>query len=248
MNLVMIINNRKYFFLSITVLLLFVGYEVTANDLYASAAPDEVTSERQLLASISPAACHFSGKFSQQKNTQGLGFPLRSHGDFFFSCDLGLVWNTIAPFEEVMLYINSTTSYRASKDGGVERMSGMIRYAIAKIFLKILSGDTKYFSNEFSVILVGDGVELKPENDFLKKGIKQVFITKGSNVETGTSLRIDIEDAVGQHSQINIVDIIEYSIEGRQEAYQQCQRLYLTLFEWCSVLRYPDHYTHDSRS
>ena len=96
-------------------------------------AQENTGSKEALLSNMFPTSCSFSGQFSQQKNIEGLPVPLISNGDFFFSCDLGLIWSTDTPFIEAILYANAANSYRINDKGDVTPLTGIARYSMSKI-------------------------------------------------------------------------------------------------------------------
>ena len=220
----------------ISLSLILASHNIMANDA--------TDIEKRLLADIFPTSCHFSGQFSQQKDIRGIPMPLRSGGNFFFSCDLGLVWSTTSPFEEALLYTDAITNFRADDKGNIELLSGVVRHSVSKIFLRLLKADTDYFADEFSVQLVGKNkvIELIPESGLMKKGIERIHIKQHENDKHGMSLNIRIKDMRGQMTQVNIEHITKYVIKGKKEAFDQCEKLYPKPLQWCGVLLSPWQY------
>ena len=209
----------------------------------SSLASDNVDDERALLAGIFPTSCHFSGQFLQQKNIQGLPVPLQSDGDFFYSCDLGLVWSTKAPFQEAILYVNSAKNYRIDEQGEIKPLTGIARYIMSNVFVKLLKGDVDYFADEFVVTATeNQSIELKPESEFMQKGVESIQFSKTQSPELGVALMVDVIDATGQVTQVGIDEIIEHDIEGKRSAFEQCEKLYQDTTKWCSVLRSPSRF------
>lgn len=204
-------------------------------------ADSQIEDEKKLLADIFPTTCHFSGQFLQQKRIEGLPVPLRSDGDFFFSCDLGLIWSTQSPFKDALLYVNASRNYRINERGEIEPLSGIAHYSMSKIFLRLLRGDTDYFANEFAVSEVPETgvIELRPESGFMQKGIERIDFKKNQSLEHGVSLQVNVVDATGQVTQVSIDKITEHEIEGKRNAFEQCEKLYPSTSKWCEVLRSP---------
>lgn len=205
-----------------------------------SLATEDVTNEKTLLAGLFPTSCHFSGHFLQHKNVEGLPLPLKSTGDFFYSCDLGLVWSTTAPFRDAILYVNRAKNYRVDEQGVLTPLTGIARYIMSNVFVRLLNGDADYFAEEFAISLADDNVvALKPESDFMKKGIESIRFKKVNDTEHGTSLFIDVTDATGQITRVSIDQIRDYDIDGKRHAFDQCETLYADTTDWCQVLRSP---------
>ncbi|MDC8829453.1 outer membrane lipoprotein carrier protein LolA [Alteromonas gilva] len=202
------------------------------------------TKEASLLAGIFPSGCHFSGRFSQQKSIPGVPHPLTSSGDFYYSCDLGLVWHTETPFNEAILYVNSSNNFKADAEGTLAPLSGTTRYIMSNIFVRLLKGDTSYFVDEFAITSAEQNaaVQLRPESDYIRKGLDTITIKKAVNEVSGTSLDINVIDASGQHTDVTISDVTQHNIDGKKAAYEQCEALYLKTADWCQVLRSPSRY------
>ncbi len=212
-------------------------------DAETSREVEDKATEEQLLSSMFPSGCHFSGQFSQQKSMQGLPVPLKSAGDFYYSCDLGLVWHTSEPFSEAILYVNSTNNFRAEDDGTLTPLSGVARYIMSNIFVRLLKGDTGYFTDEFAVTKEPDDTLLLiPESEMMRKGLEATRIAK-SGTGDGDALQpavtIKVTDATGQNTQVLIDQIEEYSFEGKRKAWEQCETLYSGKTNWCRVLLSP---------
>lgn len=209
---------------------------------------DKANVSKQKILKILPDGCHFSGRFSQHKTIEGLIFPLASNGDFFFSCDLGLVWNTFSPIQEALLYTNSKINFRMNDKGNVELISGVVTHVVSDIFLKILKGDVDYFISEFSVRLTDDrrGVELRPKSSLLQKAINYILIRRYSDDVIGVAVEMIINTTAGQETKVTIDNIEKYSLEDRRAAYEQCQAIYNNSPIRCRALFLPDHYIHNS--
>ncbi|WP_189405634.1 outer membrane lipoprotein carrier protein LolA [Alteromonas halophila] len=229
------------------VCLLLLGYLLVPAALAQTdsepASPTGVSeeAEAQLLAAIFPDSCHFSGQFSQQKAVKGLPMPLKSRGDFYFSCELGLIWHTQAPFQEALLYANASDSYRVNERGDIEPLSGVAKYAMSNIFLRVLKGDTDYFAQMFTVRRAENesGTELLPDSAFMQKGIKRILISKQRDDNDAVTLNIHIDDTTGQRTAVTINQITPYAINDKQAAYDQCRALYPSTRKWCRALRMP---------
>ena len=206
-------------------------------------ADENGTAEEQLLASVFPSGCNFSGQFNQQKAMQGLPVPLNSNGDFFYSCDLGLVWHTSEPFSEAVLYVNSTNNFRAEDDGALTPLSGVARYVMSNIFVRLLKGDTGYFTDEFAISQEDAGdLVLLPESEMMRKGLQAIRISKTGDDTTPMAVSIKVTDASGQDTQVRIDNIQEFDFEGKRNAYEQCLEQYSDKTNWCQVLRSPSRY------
>ncbi|MFC4699976.1 outer membrane lipoprotein carrier protein LolA [Glaciecola siphonariae] len=218
----------------LSVLLFLVSGITHAND-------SAQINEQAMLAEVFPSSCDFSGDFTQTKHIDGLPMPIKSTGDFFFSCGLGLIWNANTPFSEVLLFANATTNFRIDESGEIEALSGKVRYGMSKIFLRLLKGDVEYFADEFSVNLLENGAvtQLIPESEFMRQGINNILIKKTQSPQQPLMLNIDIQDATGQVTSVVIDNINEYSVSGKKQAFEQCKQVYPSPAQWCRMLRSP---------
>lgn len=212
---------------------------VSASALAGQSSANEET----LLSSMFPSGCHFSGQFSQQKAMEGLPVPLKSAGDFYYSCDLGLVWHTIEPFSEAILYVNGTNNFRAEDDGTLTPLSGVARYIMSNIFIRLLKGDTGYFTDEFAISQEDSGALLLiPESDMMRKGLDAIRISQENTDNAQPAVTIKVSDATGQNTQVLIDQIQAYEFDGKRKAYEQCEALYADKTDWCRVLRSPGRF------
>ena len=200
--------------------------------------------EQDILKEAFPSICHFSGNFEQKRQSKGLPIPLNSSGNFYYSCDLGLIWNTESPINDVLLYVNATTNFRVNENGDIESLSGAVRYAMSRIVLRLMRGDIAYFASEFEVSRSEEegSILLLPESTFMKKGIKSIQLNKTMENSSDTKLLITIRDLNEQNTSIEIKDIAEYRFEGERKAFEQCELLYPQPSLWCRVLRSPWRY------
>jgi len=201
----------------------------------------EPADEKALLGEVFPDQCHFSGQFTQQENVEGVPVPLKSAGDFFYSCDLGLIWHAREPFKETILYVNSANNFRVEEDGSLSPLTGVTRYIMSHVFVKLLNGDADYFVEEFAISQAekDDAVELKPESEFMKKGVQSIRFNKQEDEQQGVLLFIDVLDATGQVTHVSIDSVNTYNIDGKRQAFEQCERLYQQSSQWCQILRSP---------
>ena len=211
-------------------LLIFCGF-LCANTAFAN------IDEKALLQSVMPTACHFSGGFMQSKTVQGLPKPLVSEGEFFFSCDMGMIWQTQAPFAESLIYSNYF-NYRIIDDD-IEKLSSLTHYGMSKVMLKMLNGDVDYFAKSFEAVLLADNeLSLSPESKFMKKAIDKIILKK---IQAGHSLalHVSIYDRGQQLTTIAIDKLVEYDLKTKQRVQERCEEAYLEQKKLCEVLRFP---------
>lgn len=230
------LGSRKVLKLRVLKVLLFCCFVATGAGSIAN--PHERSNKQALLAEVFPNVCVFSGTFVQEKWLDGLEKPLRTHGDFFFSCKYGLVWNTVQPIKEVFLYADPTKSFRVDERGRMLRPSGGALYAMSRIVFRILEGDVKYFAKDFELSRDASGaLLLVPRSKYMRRGLKQIHIQRIFNEQAVDSIRLKIIDSVDQSTQVVIDNIKDYPIDSWQKSYEKCKALYPISKEWCVALR-----------
>ena len=203
---------------------------------------DNAATEQELLRDILPSSCDFTARFEQSKQVKGIPLPLKSNGEFLYSCRLGLIWNTVYPFYETLLISNRKHSFRMDEDGELLPLQGAVQFGMSRVFMRLLKGDIDYFADEFSVqkALDNNATRLTPESKFMKKGLAFIDVQKTEREETGVSLTIEIQDVMGQVSIIDIHKISEATnVDSRLQAYEYCQTVYKATPKWCRILRTP---------
>lgn len=204
---------------------------------FANAVNVDSGDKKALLRSVMPTACHFSGDFIQNKKIQGLSAPLISDGEFFFSCDIGIIWQTQSPFAEALIY-SHYFNYRVSGDA-IEKLTSLTHYGMSKIMLKMLNGDVDYFAESFSVGSLIDGeLSLSPQSKFMKKAIDKIVLQK-TQVDDSISLLVNIHDKSQQLTKITIDNLVEYDLENKQVARRQCEKNHADKEVLCEILHYP---------
>ena len=114
---------------------------------------------------------------------------------------------------------------------------------MSNIFVRLLGGDTSYFTEEFAVSLDETGsLLLLPENETLQRGLQAIRISKSADTSSPLALSINVTDTTGQDTEVRIDNIQEYDFEGKRKAYEQCVELYSDKTNWCLVLRSPNRY------
>ena len=226
------------FWQGVTFCLLLCG--LAPNHLQASSL---TPNEAPLLAEIFPSNCHFSGRFSQHKTIKGVPAPLTSTGDFFYSCSLGLVWHTQTPFTEAILYVNNSNNFKVNSNGDLSPLSGITRYIMSNIFVRLLKGDADYFTEEFAISRGSQPgtVILRPESEYIRKGLDTISINKTTDQNEEVTLNIEVLDDSGQHTNVVISAVEQFNLDGKRAAYEQCKALYSDT-SWCQVLRSPTRY------
>ena len=179
------------------VLCLFVLSSVFAN---ANSDDDLLT-----LKSMMPKVCHLAGEFSQSKQIKSIPVPLVSKGEFVYSCDFGLIWKTLTPVTESLVFSNKKHHFLVQDKFTVENLDGVQHYFLADLLLGLMSGNTEFIAKEFELSTLSDvqkGLTLQPKNKMVKQAIQSVVLKKLDDTNNKNALEITITDKNQQTTKI----------------------------------------------
>ncbi|AOB30876.1 hypothetical protein AKI39_09480 [Bordetella sp. H567] len=136
------------------------------------------------------------GQFVQQKYLRSLPQPLTSTGLFTLSSENGLLWELRAPLHQDLLLTPSAIFRR--DDGGkwqaLPQAVGAGRET--RMFLTVLSGDTKSLQDNFDTALSGSAGDwqlvMRPKSALLKQIFTDIRISGGKLVQ-----RIELRETQG---------------------------------------------------
>lgn len=97
-----------------------------------------------------PTAALVSGTFKQVRQLQSIPMPLRSHGQFSYSSDSGLRWQSLAPFE-VTIHIDPQGRAR-QREKGAEWIDIDLPPMASTILVAIIAQDQSVLLEHFEVI------------------------------------------------------------------------------------------------
>lgn len=175
------------------------------------------------LKELLPSNCFFSANFIQNRDIKKLPIPLSSSGKLLFSCDYGLLWKTEKPIQETLIYSTPHLNYRIAENNSIEVLAGQKHNYLSKFLLSILSNDIKKIGNEFTITKnVNNGMPsilLNPNNNFIKKGLESIRLSKTANQlpsnlnESIEEIFITITDTQNQSTRITINNFQTLSLE-----------------------------------
>ncbi len=201
----------------------------------------------EALEHILPDHCIFSGNFNQLKQLAKLPVPLSSSGQLLFSCHHGLIWKSIKPFNEDLIYTLKNTHFRVIDNNGPIALDGLQHQYLAKFLLNLLSSDTESIQKDFDISLDQSNrnttaINLSPTNTYAKKGLNSINIKK-TVTEAGDKLTINIMDSKQQTTNINIFNINNAKNDSKDEMNFFCQAFFSQPENICPILSSPQQYT-----
>lgn len=167
---------------------------------------------KQLLATMLPDNCYFSGDFKQSKKIKALPKALNSQGGFLYSCKLGLIWETQSPIKESMVFSTERLNFLVKDQHSAENMDSVQHDFLAKLLLGLMAADIQLIENEFELeISEADSqkssLTLVPKVKMIKETIQSVILEKAANPK---SLVITITDKNQQVTTINTNEVARY--------------------------------------
>ncbi|WP_255377182.1 outer membrane lipoprotein carrier protein LolA [Cellvibrio sp. PSBB006] len=148
------------------------------------------------------------GKFEQQKQLQGLDYPLTSSGHFIFWKEKGLYLASDTPFFNAStITLDNIIHWQENGTGSIsEEQSGLIQREISRTLLAFFSADVALIEERFTTEWQFDGKNwqllLTPRHDMVRKQMRSAELRGEDYIE---SLRIVGEN--GDVTQLNFTDI-----------------------------------------
>lgn len=156
------------------------------------------------------------GQYSQDKRLTGVPHPLHAEGRFLFVRDLGIAWETTAPFESELVITGSDILQR--ENGRVSmHMSAAQQPAVhivAEIFSAVFALDFERLSANFELYSRSKGrgweLGLKPRQP--NGTLKQIVVSGAKQVE-----RVRVSDANGDETDIRLRATVVSSVAPAPE-------------------------------
>jgi outer membrane lipoprotein-sorting protein len=175
-----LINSIKAYFVSAVVICLFSPC-IFADEIDAATADFLTALHNKKQGSI-------AGRFEQTKQVTMLPVPLISKGNYNFSNDAVLSWNTLEPLEQHLIISEDGMFIN---DSGDKKAMSSSNDVVAKVFLSLFTRDFALLANYFNIESVSTDtnnwrLHLTPLSAGLSAYITEVFIAGGDNTESLT--------------------------------------------------------------
>lgn len=175
---------RNLFFLTFIFTLFFSKFSFSAVDVFQYPINQQTIVEAK---KIIPQVQTLRGKFVQTKKIEGISKNLISEGNFLFSKENGIYWQTTKPF--LLTLVFGKNAVIQIQDGQKELISAnnqVFFREFSKIFQSIFLGDYDKLKEYFDVFFVVNNEEwtlgLKPNNDFIKDVMTAIIISGNKNI------------------------------------------------------------------
>lgn len=226
-----------------------IGASASSNMLENTAAEKPTVS---VFSQFAAPSCVFSGVFSQRKNIVGLSEPLLSEGVFLSHCEKGIVWKTITPIEESLVFTRAGRRVRV-EDG----KSSILKTPQSRILGELMNGlvawQPDYINDNFDWHLndaQAESIQLAPKKPSLRRALEWVNLWRtksASNLETGSEthalaadiLNIEMLDTRQQKTYISAEITKQYPEDAEPSAYCENDPALFSLTE-CAALQNRD--------
>jgi len=168
-----------------------------ANVLFAQS----VKEPADILRSFVPEGCYVKGQFTQEKAIKELSFPLVSEGDFLFDCKHGLIWQSIKPIPEMVIYPLLEQPRQVDASGNLKILDGRVQREIGLLLNRLMGGDTHYILQSFDMSGSESLLTLQPKARPLNRFLQRIELSESEdNIKT-----ITLRQSEQEYTQIAVV-------------------------------------------
>ena len=216
---------------------------ICLTTLLVSSPGSAQTADNELL--LPPSSCVFSGDFKQSKHLKGLPTPIESNGQFFYHCDLGVIWKTISPIEEALVLTNIGDSFTIENKQS-KPLKSQQNKLLSELITGLMGANQQYINENFELskqsTIAAKAFTLIPKKRRLKRGIKQIDLRFSTDSPSNSSeeVRISMLDRNKQWTHIistkyndytnnlldNSLNLIEQCSTSAAFTKQECQLLF----------------------
>lgn len=186
------------------------------------------------LANMLPNSCLFVAEFVQKRQLPALPTPLKSDGLLFFNCHQGLIWQTLNPIDEAVIYTSQKRYFRS--DGKTfEHLNGPVHDHLAKLLLSLMGADTKVLLQQFAVATDEQqgSLTLTPLDSGLQRALTEIQL-----ISTTSGQTIHIANKNKQTTEIQLLNIKNLSEKDEKQFKQTCLKA-VGRPQACSLLAAP---------
>lgn len=138
----------------------------------------------ELLKHYLPDTCYQTGRYTQQKSIAGIKKLLESQGRFAFACDKGLLWHSVAPLQETLVYQLQGTTHLVRADGSSQKLAGAVQRHLGQMLNHLLGGNSVYLEKTFVIVASDTGIQLTPRKKRMEKFLRHIHISRSSDAVT----------------------------------------------------------------
>ena len=175
--------------------------------------------------------CYYHGNFEQTRSLDFLPVPLVSSGSFVFSCDHGVVWQTLQPLFETVIYTTDSLHFRMQQHDRIDLLQGILHSNMATMLRAIMGGDTGLIENNFSVsTLDQNNMSLTPRKATVAKYLHQIDLGKEPQGLSISMINSETESTRIVISELEVFTTLSFS---------QCEALFKATVLACKALFTP---------
>lgn len=158
------------------------------------------------------AQCAFIGSFEQSKRLEGLIDPLVSNGDFYFHCEHGVIWKSVEPVAESLVFRKNDSAFAFNQQNEPREIKSPQGKVLGRLLNDLIGADFQQLAKTFELEQLDQNtVRFTPRKRRLKRAIKTVDLTviesdrKTIEDDEKKSVKIDIVDRNNQLTSVTAV-------------------------------------------
>lgn len=203
------------------------------------------TSSTQDALPLPDAACSYAGNFTQDRYLSGITEPIRTAGQFYFHCEVGVVWATQEPIQDVLILHRNGRGLQVSPDQAAQKLKSRQSKFLGQLLTTLMAGDQAALRElfEISALETDQQYRLTPRQRKLKRGIQTLVLDLSQlkpvrdlddNSENNSTLGIEILDRNDQTTRIAATQTRQF--EPSDNAAAQCASMTDLDAEHCDLL------------
>jgi len=184
--------------------------------------------DAETIAPWLPRQCHYSGVFIQVRTLPSLPVPLHSNGAFLVNCEAGVIWQTLSPIGETIIYTSDNISFRISSQ--IEQLEGIVHQQMSTMLRALMGGRPEYLLQRFSAEIKSDTLVLIPISATVSRYFKQIELTRS---DSGIEILLVNSDIANTRISVSETRPLE------QPGYEACRSFFNTTSKACDALFSP---------
>ncbi|WP_413282789.1 LolA family protein [Vibrio sp. MA40-2] len=143
-----------------------------------------------------------AGQFTQERTISGLSQVLTSSGQYYIQADMGIVWQQILPFEDLLVVKENKLYSQVGMELVAQEVPSNVVALMTDIFSGLMTGDPSTLQRQFELNVVKEQAGINPTHDW-----SVVLRPKFSPLDS----IFDHIDLVGKGSSLKQIGLIELS-------------------------------------
>lgn len=180
--------------------------------------------------------CAFLGLFEQEKSLNGLEDPLESNGAFYFHCEHGVIWKSVLPIAESLIFRKDGIAFTLDQQNQPREIESPQSKVLGRLLNDLIGADFKQLAKTFDLEqLDQNSVRFTPRKRRLKCALKMVDLAVKDT--SSNSVKIDIVDRNNQlTSVVAVQSLVLKTLSDKDTLQDQCAMSNQFTRQECSLL------------